>query len=106
MWLFFNINGGHRNILGYGWKFLVIVGILFYLFEYYKNISAPKPLLYTSQLVLRIEILLGSVQEAAFGEGYVSEFCGETYSEVWQGKPRVAVVSDQINLWEVPSLGI
>ena len=105
MWLFFNINGGHRDIWGYGWKFLVIDGVLFYLFEIIRTKVRQKPLLYTSQLVLRIEILLRSVQEAAFGEGYVSEFCGETYSEVWQGKPRAAVVSDQINSWEVPSLG-
>ena len=56
-----------------------------YFFIYLKIIRTKvhqKPLLYTSQLVLRIEILLRSVQEAAFGEGYVSEFCGETYSEV------------------------
>ena len=56
-----------------------------YFFIYLKIIRTKvhqKPLLYTSQLVLRIEILLGSVQKAAFGEGYVSEFCGETYSEV------------------------
>ena len=56
-----------------------------YFFIYLKIIRTKvrqKPLLYTSQLVLRIEILLGSVQKAAFGEGCVSEFCGETYSEV------------------------
>ena len=30
-----------------------------------------------------------TVREDAFGENYVLKFCGRTYSEVWQGKPRV-----------------
>ena len=34
------------------------------------------------RLVLRTGILLRLVQEAAFGEDYVSEFCGGTYAEV------------------------
>ena len=36
------------------------------------------------------------VREAIFGEDYVLEFCGATYSEVRWGKPKVAVVSDQV----------
>ena len=32
-----------------------------------------------------------TVKEVTFGEGYVLEFCGGTYSEVWQGKSREAV---------------
>ena len=39
-----------------------------------------------------------AVREAAFGEDYVLEFCGETYSEVWQGQPRVMAASGQTNL--------
>ena len=57
------------------------------------------------RLVLGIGILLGLMQEAAFGEDYVLQFCGGKYSEVWQGKPRVAVASDQINLQVEPRLG-
>ena len=38
------------------------------------------------------------VMEAVYGEDNVLEFCRGKYSEVSQGKPRVAVVSDQINL--------
>ena len=30
-----------------------------------------------------------TIREDAFGEDYVLKFCGRTYSEVWQGKPRV-----------------
>ena len=32
-----------------------------------------------------------TVREDAFGEDYVLKFLVGTYSEVWQGKPRVAV---------------
>ena len=39
-----------------------------------------------------------SVRQAAFWENYALAFCWETYSEVWQGKPRGAMVSDKINL--------
>ena len=40
-----------------------------------------------------------------FGEDYILEFCGGTYSEIWRGKPRVVVVSDQTNLYVIPKLG-
>ena len=46
-----------------------------------------------------------TVREDAFGEDYVLKFCGGTYSEVWQGKPRVVVASDQTILYVVPRLG-
>ena len=39
--------------------------------------------------------------EDAFGEDYVLKFCGGTYSEVWQGKPRVIVTRDQVNIYMV-----
>ena len=42
-----------------------------------------------------------TVGEDAFGEGYVLKFCGGTYSGVWQGKPRVVVASDQVNLYMI-----
>ena len=42
-----------------------------------------------------------TVGEDAFGEDYVLKFCGETYSGVWQGKPRVVVASDQVNLYMI-----
>ena len=41
----------------------------------------------------------------AFGEDYVLTLCGRTYSEVLQGKPRVAVAPDQANLYMVPRVG-
>ena len=41
------------------------------------------------------------VGEDAFGEYYVLKFCEGTYSEVWQGKPRVVVASDQVNLYMI-----
>ena len=40
-----------------------------------------------------------TVREDAFGEDYVLKLCGGTHSEVRQGKPRVAVASDQANLY-------
>ena len=43
-----------------------------------------------------------TVGEDAFEEDYVLKFCGGTYSGVWQGKPRVAVASDQVNLYMIP----
>ena len=36
-----------------------------------------------------------TVRENAFGQDKVLEFCGETYSEVLQGKLRVAVASEK-----------
>ena len=36
-----------------------------------------------------------TVRETAFGEDYVFEFCGGTFSKVWQGKPRVAVALEK-----------
>ena len=67
---------------GMGESFWLLTVYFFIYLKIIRTKARQKPLLYTSQLVLRIEILLRSVQEAAFGEGYVSEFCGETYSEV------------------------
>ena len=43
-----------------------------------------------------------TVKEDALGQ---LEICGGTYSEVWQGKPRVAMTSDQTSLDVVPRLG-
>ena len=41
-----------------------------------------------------------TVRESAFGENKVLEFCGGTYSEVRQGKLRVAVASDKpVYMW-------
>ena len=45
------------------------------------------------------------VREDAFGEDYVLKFCGGTSFEVCQGKPRVAVASDQANLYTVSRVG-
>ena len=42
-----------------------------------------------------------TVGEDAFGEDYVLKFCGGTYSGVLQGKLRVAVASDQVNLYMI-----
>ena len=39
-----------------------------------------------------------TVREAAIGEDYVLELFEGTYSDVWQGKLRVAMAWDQINL--------
>ena len=38
-----------------------------------------------------------AVTNVEFGEDYGLEFSGKIYSEVWQGKPRGAVASDQTN---------
>ena len=46
-----------------------------------------------------------TLMEDAFGEDYVLKFCGGKYSEMLQGKPRVAVAPDQINLYVEPRLG-
>ena len=46
-----------------------------------------------------------TVEEDAFGENYLLKFCGGTYSEVGQGKPRVGVASDQANFYMVPRVG-
>ena len=41
-----------------------------------------------------------TVRENAFGEDKVLEFCGGTYSEVCQGKLRVAVASEKpVYMW-------
>ena len=45
-----------------------------------------------------------TVKEDLFGENYVFEFCGEMYSLMSQGKPRVALASDQTSLYAVPRL--
>ena len=37
------------------------------------------------------------VKGAGYGEDYEFEFCGGTCLEVYQGKPRLSVVSDQTN---------
>ena len=42
-----------------------------------------------------------TVGEDAFGEEYVLKFCERTYSEVWQGKPRVVAKSDQVSLYMI-----
>ena len=42
-----------------------------------------------------------TVGEDTFGEDYVLKFCGGTYSVVWQGKPKVALVSDQVNSYMI-----
>ena len=46
-----------------------------------------------------------TVRENAFGKGCELKLCKETFSEVRQGKPRVAVASDQANLYMVPRVG-
>ena len=43
--------------------------------------------------------MLVTVGEDAFGEGCVLKLYGGTYSGLWQGKPRLAVASDQVNLY-------
>ena len=43
-----------------------------------------------------------TVKEDAFRENYVVKFCGVMYIELWQGKPKVTVSSDQANLYMVP----
>ena len=43
-----------------------------------------------------------TVKDDAFGE---LEICGETYSEMWQAKPKVTMASDQITLYVVPRRG-
>ena len=45
------------------------------------------------------------VREDAFEEDCVIKFCRGTYSEVWQGKPRVEVASDQTSLYVILRLG-
>ena len=42
-----------------------------------------------------------TVGEGPFGEDYVLKFCRGTYSGVLQGKPRVAVASNQVNLYMI-----
>ena len=42
-----------------------------------------------------------TVGEDALGEDYVLKLCGEMYSGAWQGKPRVAVAPDQVNLYMI-----
>ena len=42
-----------------------------------------------------------TVGEDAFEEDYVLKFCGGTYSGVWQGKSRVVVAPDQVNLYVI-----
>ena len=46
-----------------------------------------------------------TVRENASGQGCVLKICRGTFSEVRQGKPRVAVASDQANLYMVPRVG-
>ena len=46
-----------------------------------------------------------TVREDAFGEDYALKFCGRTYSEERQGKQRIVLMSDQINLCIEPRLG-
>ena len=43
-----------------------------------------------------------TVGQDAFGEDYALKLCGVMYSEVRQGKPGVAVASDQTNLYMLP----
>ena len=42
-----------------------------------------------------------TVGEDAFEDGCVLKFCGGTPSGVWQGKPRVVVALDQVNLYMI-----
>ena len=46
-----------------------------------------------------------TVKEDAFEEDYVLKFCGGTYSEMRQRKPRKEVASDQTNLYVILRLG-
>ena len=45
-----------------------------------------------------------TVGEDAFGEDYVLKFCGGTYLGLLQGKPRVAIASDQVNLYMITTV--
>ena len=45
-----------------------------------------------------MEVYYRCVKGVAYGEDYGLDFCGVTCSEIWQGKPRLAVASDQTKL--------
>ena len=42
--------------------------------------------------------MFATIREDAFQEEYMLKFCGETYSDVWLRKKKVAVALDQVNL--------